>query len=471
MKNIYKTFFTILILTFTTISFSCDNIIDSLKVAFPPPGKTATDDIQEDSSIDTENSEENNPENGTTEKPTDDEMENLGTNGDNIGNEETPEDDKNEDISNGNTGNEETPKDDSNEDISNGNIGNEETPKDDNNEDISNGNTGNETLEPEDPIIISPIESGKAGLKLSLIGENSDIYYLECRNENTGEILEQQDNLFIYQTTNDKEIEIRINLINKETNEYFTSTFTTIKDGELKEEIVRIEKYNVEIEVNGDYSKYENPKILVNPHGALSDTSEFKIYPITEKNITVYYITSNHGGPTNFILINDTDNDNTFDFRMYDGEDYYISNETNAIVKNGNTKNAMVSLTALETINLLDQSQIIKVSSIDYDTTDENTKYYRFIQNTNNSWTFIIPNGIGSDGEFITCYYCENNSEGHNGDHFWNLLNIMGINGDDLYFHFVNQTTEWHSYIKQIIDYLQDERGLTVYNIPDFLQD
>lgn len=458
MKNIYKIFFSILILTFVTISFSCDNIIDSLKVAFPPPGKTTTDDIQEDSSIDIENSGENNPENGTTEKPTDDEMGNSGTNGDNTENEETPEDDSNEDISNGNTGNEETPKDDNNEN--------------DNNEDISNGNTGNETLEPEDPIIISPIESGKAGLKLSLIGENSDIYYLECRNENTGEILEQQDNLFIYQTTNDKEIEIRINLINKETNEYFTCTFTTIKDGELKEEIVRIEKYNVEIEVNGDYSKYENPKILVNPHGVLSDTSEFKIYPITEKNITVYYITSNHGGPTKFALINDTDNNNVVELRNMNGEDYYISNVTEAILINDNTKDAKVSFTVLESISLLDKTQIIKYLTDDYNTSDENTKHFRFIQEEDNTWTFIIPAGTDSDGEFLSCYYCENNLEGHNDGHLSNLFNAMGIEYDEeFHFAMTNQTTELHSYIKQIIDYLQDERGLTVYNIPDFLQD
>ena len=421
MKNIYKIFFSILILTFVTISFSCDNIIDSLKVAFPPPGKTTTDDIQEDSSIDTENSEENNPENGTTEKPSDDEMGNSGTNGDNTENEETPEDDSNEDI--------------------------------------SNGNTGNETLEPEDPVIITPIESGKAGLKLSLIGENSDLYYLECSNQNTGEILEQQDNLFMYQTTNDKEIKIRIRLLNKETDEYFTTTFTTIKDGELKEEIVRIAKYNVEVTINGDYSKYENPKIAVNPYQGRSDKGEFDIYNITEKNITVYYITSNHGGPTNFMLVNDTNNNNELELRLWDGEDYHISYTAYSKLKYNNTNDAKVSITPLASINLLDKSQIIKVTTIDYDTTDENTKYFRFIQNTNNTWTFIIPNGIASDGEFI------------DGD-FWILLDFIRIERNQQFiFAQDNQTTEWHSYIKQIIDYLQDERGLTVYNIPDFLQD
>lgn len=346
--------------------------------------------------------------------------------------------------------------------------------KKDNNNNVDNpstneGNQGNTSGEDEGS---SETPEGKAKLKLTLTGENADLYYLECKSEKTGILLEQEDGLFVHTTTENEEITVRIMLMKKENNECYTSTFTTIKDGELKEEIVEIAKYNVEVVINGDYSKYENPKISVNPIGSCSDVSEFSAYDINEKNITVFYITSNHVGPTGFVLFNDTENDNVEVSRLYNGTDYDLSFITSATYKDNNTMDAIVSLDILESINLLDESQIILGETVEYTPSDETTKYFRFEQRSDSKWTFIVPIGTGSDGDFITCYFCENNLEGHNGDHLWNLLNIIGISHNEEFdFAQRNQTTEWHNYIKQIITYLQDEKGLTVQNIPDFLQD
>ena len=343
--------------------------------------------------------------------------------------------------------------------------------KKDNNNNVDNPSTneGNTSGEDEGS---SETPEGKAKLKLTLTGENADLYYLECKSEKTGILLEQEDGLFVHTTTENEEITVRIMLMKKENNECYTSTFTTIKDGELKEEIVEIAKYNVEVVINGDYSKYENPKISVNPIGSCSDVSEFSAYDINEKNITVFYITSNHVGPTGFVLFNDTENDNFEVSRLYNGTDYDLSFITSATYKDNNTMDSIVSLDILESINLLDESQMILGEAVDYNPSDETTKYFRFEQRSDTKWTFIVPAGTGSDGEFITCYFCENNLEGHNNDHLFNLFNIIrSFNVEEFDFAQRNQTTEWHNYIKQIIDYLQDEKGLTVQNIPDFLQE
>ena len=346
--------------------------------------------------------------------------------------------------------------------------------KNDNNDNIdkpstNEGNQGNTSGEDEGS---SETPEGKAKLKLTLTGENADLYYLECKSEKTGILLEQEDGLFVHTTTENEEITVRIMLMKKENNECYTSTFTTIKDGELKEEIVEIAKYNVEVVINGDYSKYENPKISVNPIGSCSDVSEFSAYDINEKNITVFYITSNHVGPTGFVLFNDTENDNVEVSRLYNGTDYDLSFITSATYKDNNTMDAIVSLDILESINLLDESQIILGETVEYTPSDETTKYFRFEQRSDSKWTFIVPIGTGSDGDFITCYFCENNLEGHNGDHLSKFFNIIrNSNVEEFDFAQRNQTTEWHNYIKQIITYLQDEKGLTVQNIPDFLQD
>ncbi|MEE0879310.1 MAG: hypothetical protein UH788_08530 [Treponemataceae bacterium] len=331
------------------------------------------------------------------------------------------------------------------------------------------GNQGNTSGEDEGS---SETPEGKAKLKLTLTGENADLYYLECKSEKTGILLEQEDGLFVHTTTENEEITVRIMLMKKENNECYTSTFTTIKDGELKEEIVEIAKYNVEVVINGDYSKYENPKISVNPIGSCSDVSEFSAYDINEKNITVFYITSNHVGPTGFVLFNDTENDNVEVSRLYNGTDYDLSFITSATYKDNNTMDAIVSLDILESINLLDESQIILGETVEYTPSDETTKYFRFEQRSDSKWTFIVPIGTGSDGDFITCYFCENNLEGHNGDHLSKFFNIIrNSNVEEFDFAQRNQTTEWHNYVKQLITYLQDEKGLTVQNIPDFLQD
>ena len=343
--------------------------------------------------------------------------------------------------------------------------------KKDNNNNVDNPSTneGNTSGEDEGS---SETPEGKAKLKLTLTGENADLYYLECKSEKTGILLEQEDGLFVHTTTENEEITVRIMLMKKENNECYTSTFTTIKDGELKEEIVEIAKYNVEVVINGDYSKYENPKISVNPIGSCSDVSEFSAYDINEKNITVFYITSNHVGPTGFVLFNDTENDNFEVSRLYNGTDYDLSFITSATYKDNNTMDAIVSLDILESINLLDESQIILGETVEYTPSDETTKYFRFEQRSDSKWTFIVPIGTGSDGDFITCYFCENNLEGHNGDHLSNFFNIIrNSNVEEFDFAQRNQTTEWHDYFKQIIAYLQDKKGLTVQNIPDFLQD
>ena len=409
MKKLFQLlFFTFFIFTLTLTTFSCANIIDALKEAFPPPGKSG-ENIQD--------------ENTEPEKPND-----------------VVDDEQDE------------------------NTEPEKPNTDGNNQGSSSGdNTGNKYE------TITKIASGNASININLTGINSDLYYVLC--EGTEKPYSQQENLFMFDTVENEEFEVRLSLYRKDNNEYFTSTFSTLKDGEQKDVIVEIAKYNVEVVINGDYSKYENPKISVNPIRSCSDVSEFSAYDINEKNITVFYITSNHGVPTSFILFNDIDNDDTIIYRDWNGNDYDLSLRTSATYKDNNTMDAIVSLDILESINLLDESQIILGETVEYTPSDETTKYFRFEQRSDTKWTFIVPAGTGSDGDFITCYFCENNLEGHSGDHLWNLLNTIGILHDEEFKNAErNQTTEWHNYVKQLITYLQYEKGLTVYNIPDFLQ-
>ena len=426
MKKLFQfLFFTFFIFTLTLTTFSCANIIDALKEAFPPPGKSG-ENIQDENTEPekpndvVDNEQDKNPE---TEKPND-----------------VVDDEQDE------------------------NTEPEKPNTDGNNQGSSSGdNTGNKYE------TITKIASGNAGININLTGINSDLYYVLC--EGTEKPYSQQENLFMFDTVENEEFEVRLSLYRKDNNEYFTSTFSTLKDGEQKDVIVEIAKYNVEVVINGDYSKYENPKISVNPIREQSDRGEFDIYNINEKNITVFYITSNHGVPTSFILFNDIDNDDTIIYRDWNGNDYDLSLRTSATYKDNNTMDAIVSLDILESINLLDESQIILGETVEYNPSDETTKHYRF-EKIDSRWTFLIPAGAGSDGEFITCYKCENNLEGHSGDHLWNLLYTIGILHDEEFKNAErNQTTEWHNYIKQIIAYLQDEKGLTVNNIPDFLQD
>ena len=413
MKKLFQfLFFTFFIFTLTLTTFSCANIIDALKEAFPPPGKSG-ENIQD------ENTEPNKP-----NDVVDDEQ------------------DENTEPEKPNT--------------------------DGNNQGSSSGdNTGNKYE------TITKIASGNASININLTGINSDLYYVLC--EGTEKPYSQQENLFMFDTVENEEFEVRLSLYRKDNNEYFTSTFSTLKDGEQKDVIVEIAKYNVEVVINGDYSKYENPKIVVNPHKSCSDVGELSVYNINEKNITVFYITSNNEGPTSFILFNDVDNDNIQTYRYFveNSNDYELSLSTRATYKDNNTMDAIVSIDIVDSINLLDKSQIILDEPIKYNPADETTKYFRFVQNENSSWKFIIPEGTGSDGEFIVY------PVGFEGDYFGILANEIGI--FNLYeldilrrkFNFAqwNQTTEWHNYIKQIIAYLQDEKGLTVNNIPDFLQD
>ena len=427
MKKLFQfLFFTFFIFTLTLTTFSCANIIDALKEAFPPPGKSGEN-------IQNENTEPNKP-----NDVVDDEQD------------KNPETEKPNDVV---------------DDEQDENTEPEKPNTDGNNQGSSSGdNTGNKYE------TITKIASGNAGININLTGINSDLYYVLC--EGTEKPYSQQENLFMFDTVENEEFEVRLSLYRKDNNEYFTSTFSTLKDGEQKDVIVEIAKYNVEVVINGDYSKYENPKISVNPIREQSDRGEFDIYNINEKNITVFYITSNHGVPTSFILFNDIDNDDTIIYRDWNGNDYDLSLRTSATYKDNNTMDAIVSLDILESINLLDESQIILYMGVEYNPSDETTKYFRFEQRSDTKWTFIVPIGMGSDGEFITCYFCENNLGEHSSDHLWNLLKTIGVSPNrEFYFELRNQTTEWYNYIKQIIAYLQDEKGLTVNNIPDFLQD
>ena len=427
MKKLFQfLFFTFFIFTLTLTTLSCANIIDALKEAFPPPGKS----------------------------------------GENIQDENTEPEKPNDVVDNEQDKNTETEKpNDVVDDEQDENTEPEKPNTDGNNQGSSSGdNTGNKYE------TITKIASGNAGININLTGINSDLYYVLC--DGTEKTYMQQENLFMFDTVENEEFEVRLSLYRKDNNEYFTSTFSTLKDGEQKDVIVEIAKYNVEVVINGDYSKYENPKISVNSIRNASDIGEFSIYNINEKNITVFYITSNHEEPTNFILFNDIDDDNIKTYRSLNGTDYELTLRTSATYKDNNTMDAIVSLDILESINLLNESQIILGEAVDYNPSDETTKYFRFEQRSDTKWTFIVPAGTGSDGEFITCYFCENNLEGHNNDHLFNLFNIIrSFNVEEFDFAQRNQTTEWHNYIKQIIDYLQDEKGLTVQNIPDFLQD
>lgn len=453
MKNIYKIFFSILILTFVTISFGCDNIIDSLKVAFPPPGKTTTDDIQEDSSIDTENSEENNNENGTTEKPTDDEMGNSGTNGDNTGNEET------------------------------------DKPSI---EDSNQGNSSEEENIPTDKEDIRTIETYPytSTVNLTILGLDNESYQIEPKFIDIQSSIDEivyikrafilEENTYTIGIDEKETVLIIFDIVNIDTKELISICEVELQQNQNIQKTIEIIELNTTITISGDYDKYENPKLIF-MHYPQYDNFVHKIpYKITSTNMNITSKWRKDYSTPYVILINDTDNDNDYKnlhfYRKHNNDDYVISQ----LVQGTRESNDSTNFTAnLEVINsekllptLLDETQFIdSIVCMNYDQSNEESKYYRF-EKKDNTCKFIIPAGTDSDGEFITCYSCKNNLEGHSGDHLWNLLQLIGIkDSTNFKLAMTNQTTELHSYIKQIITYLQDERGLTVHNIPDFLQD
>jgi len=419
MKKLFQfLFFTFFIFTLTLTTFSCANIIDALKEAFPPPGKSGEN-------IQNENTEPNKP-----NDVVDDEQ------------------DKNPETEKPNT--------------------------DGNNQGGNSG--GSDTLK--------PVESYpyKSTVNFTITGLVEGTYFIEPKfpdppgsSENNTfkeRTFTQNDKSYTFGIDENELLYIVFDFIDINTKEVIMRHWVELKQEQTIEEVLNIIEFNTTVNILGDYSNYDNPKLLFQVIPRFDDFPLQKIYDVTSQPINIsmkwteeYFMY--------IIIFNDTDNDNDYKNlhfnRDNNNDDYAISNLVQYWGTSNSTEFTFLEIFDSATLlpSLLDESQFIEViNPVEYET----TKHYCFEQR-NSRWTFLIPAGIGSDGEFITCYFCENNLGEHSGDHLWNLFNIIGIPLDEEFKNAErNQTTEWHDYFKQIIAYLQDEKGLTVYNIPDFLK-
>lgn len=410
MKKLFQLlFFTFFIFTLTLTTFSCANIIDALKEAFPPPGKSGEN-------IQNENTE--------PEKPN--------TDGNNQG---------------GNSG-------------------------------------GSDTLK--------PVESYpyKSTVNITITGLDEGTYFIEPLFFDTASTIEniisyeksfnKTDNSYTFGLEENETLIVVFDFKDMNTKKTITQDYVELQPNQILEKKIEIIDYNTSVNIVGDYGKYNNPKFLILDPYEWDIGTPKKVYNINSNTFTVSTKCIKEYGLPYFVLFNDTDNDNDYrnfyTSRISNNDDYSISNKLIGVRETEDSTNLTVNLEIFDSAtllpSLLDESQFIKIiHPVEYNPSDETTKHYRF-EKTKSRWTFLIPAGTGSDGEFITCYFCENNLGGHSGDHLWNLLNTIGILHDEEFKNAErNQTTEWHNYIKQIITYLQDEKGLTVNNIPDFLQD
>ena len=426
MKKLFQfLFFTFFIFTLTLTTFSCANIIDALKEAFPPPGKSG-ENIQD--------------ENTETEKPND---------------VVDDEQDKNPET---------------------------EKPNTDGNHQGSNSG-GSDTLK--------PVESYpyKSTVNFTITGLDEGTYFIEPKfpdpdssNENIifkKRAFTQDDKSYTFGIDANELLYIVFDFIDINTKEVIMKHCVELKQEQTLEEVLNIIEFNTTVNVSGAYNNYDNPKLLFQVFPKWDNFPLQKFYDVTTQPINISIKWAEEYAVPYLVIFNDTDNDNDYKNlyfnRDHNNDDYAISNLVHGMREPDNSTEFAFNLEIFDSAtllpSLLDESQFIEIiNPAEYNSSDETTKHYRF-EKIDSRWTFLIPAGIGSDGEFITCYFCENNLEGHSGYHLWNLLNTIGILHDEEFKNAQrNQTTEWHDYFKQIIAYLQDEKGLTVYNIPDFLQ-
>ena len=313
----------------------------------------------------------------------------------------------------------------------------------------------------------TPVEST---VKLSIKGDDADLFKLSYYDNGTQIV-----------TTFPAEI---TSLITKETdlhcsafidsnnnnifdnNELAVSSWVTEKPNATTEEEFDIVKSTINFSIDGDLSVYEHPMIINNIRG--SGSSSRVITSIDSTSITVYGNKNWSYGYTAYLAaFEDKNNDGFF---TYD-TDYPISEETPVSVENGETT-ATIKIFETAPVILEDGKKVrMDFYSSNDSFTEEERKHYRFYKSDENSTyiSFYIPTGADTDGSFITCYQCEDGktAEWHSGDHYWHLLNSVYSDDSDMR----NRVDDNYSYqfsellqnMKDIVNYLETEKQLTVY--------
>lgn len=227
-----------------------------------------------------------------------------------------------------------------------------------------------------------------------------------------------------------------------------------------------VKKSTIEVTVSGNQTLFSNPKIVMNSWKG-SGYSQ-KVFPVDTKNMAMYYLDSNTYISQGLTIFADLDNDN-----IHDENEYFISDHASWEIEDS----SLITLTLLSAVpQILPDGEKIDFDTIesdkyaDYSISAENTGKYGFITKYNKIM-FIIPIGKGTDGDFITCYFCETNpprKEGHTGDHFWNLLEeVYKDNPTKVLEAFTtnwpNQMVQFKQNIIDAVNYLEDVKGFTVF--------
>jgi hypothetical protein len=249
-------------------------------------------------------------------------------------------------------------------------------------------------------------------------------------------------------------------------NELTIGTWLTINKGMANSGTVTLGKSTINVTVSGNTTIFTHPMLVYN--GMQQGSTATVVAPFANGNMVTYGdITASNGASGNLRAFDDLNNNYLYD---YGEPTISIGNPETEYWAYAATKNVSIALMTTAPQILPEGEKIeMGIGAASYYPSD--LLHYRFVfDSSQNKVIFVMPVGIGTDGGFITCYQCETDpprSSWHSGDHLWNLFNIIYAGDSEKRNRVMNnysqQLVEFKQNIKDIVTYLEDTKGFTVY--------
>lgn len=241
-------------------------------------------------------------------------------------------------------------------------------------------------------------------------------------------------------------------------NEIEIRSWIDLKEGFKATKIIDVVKTVVKPSYTGNLSLFTNPKYINNERG--SGSSSTVVADISSSQFNIYGDRNSLYGYNGYLAIFQDTNNNG----LYDWQEPLLTDETfidcsEPVV----SVNVKLPSTAPQFLN---KRIVFTTSSSGLNLTNEQKKHFGFYS-TDSEITLYIPTGTGTDGEFITCYECENgNTDHYSGDHFWNLLRYVYKYDSESYSNasrnYEVQLSGFLDNCKDLINFLTQKKGFTV---------
>lgn len=232
--------------------------------------------------------------------------------------------------------------------------------------------------------------------------------------------------------------------------------------GQLSEESIQLGKSIITVTLTGDPGIFTHP-LLVHNRMRSGSASYVEAPCVDQTQITTYGNRLGSSGDSGILQAVDDLNNNG----KVDHGEPAISDEVTWSYSP--TKAVTINLYATAPEVLPDDQKV----GFDINSTDSgpaqypsDLDHYRFIVNPSGPGVLLLlPEGSGTDGDFITCSGCPDGS--HSGDHLWELFNLVyagnstmrnGVNQN-----YSTQLVEWKQNVKDLVAYLENTKSFTVY--------